>query len=208
MTTTAEPIAFSLGGLKKKKPAGSKTEHPTLPDPDGSIGKSVAILCDAKAKLDQLAGTIRTHESDLKTSAQVFAFSKRDTPGSVEAVAPNGAKCLITLKNAYSAISVDDARVTGLRKLMGDRFEAVMDHGFTISIDSSKIPPDEIQPFIDTLSSIAEMHDCVDAVSYKEFVKPKKSFHLERCNLFNTGENHSISKFMPVQIALKAKGVQ
>jgi hypothetical protein len=209
---------FKLDGLKKKTASASgKKDYPVLPDPNGDIAKSVAILCDCKAKLDQLQGTYDIHEGELKAKAREFLFSRTDSPGTVKAHATNGASVSVSAQNRYYGIpstadgdggEVENPRIAALRKVMGERFDGVFNKEFTITIDSSKIPPANVQEFIESLVGIANMYDCGEAIVAKEFFKPKESFHIDRCALFTEEQNHEINRHMPMTIMLRAKGVQ
>jgi hypothetical protein len=132
----------------------------------------------------------------------------------VKAYAPNGASVSLSLQNRYYPIDTEDAegneniRVTALKRIMADRFDKVMDVGFTIAIDSARIPPDKAQEFIDNLIGLAGVYECEEAISAREFVKAKSSFHIDRCEQFSEDENHEINKQMPVTVMLRSKGVQ
>jgi hypothetical protein len=204
---------LKLKGLKKKKTGGSKKNYPTLPDPEGKVAEKVANLCDLKAKIDQYQGSYDILEGDLKSRARQFIFSRREAPGTVKAFADSGAGVSLSVKNQYYPISTTDAedndnpRVVALRKVMGKRFDQVMDTGVTVEINMEKVPEELRQEMIDALVGIANMYDAEEAVTAKEFVKPKKSFHLDRCELFTEEENHEINRHLPVTISLNAKGV-
>lgn len=207
-----------LGNLKKKsKPKAGKKEYPTLPDPDGSVAKSVAILCNAKAKLDQLKGTISTHEAELKALARNETFKGREAPGTIKAYSENGASVSLSLQNRYYPFDmtvegtdgeeVENPRITALRAAMGSKYDKYMEEDVVISIDLNKFHPDYRQEIVDSIISIGEMYDG-DGIEAKQLVRPRPSFHMDRCTEFSEEQNHAINKQLPVTVSLRAKGVQ
>lgn len=214
---TTEPM--NLSGLNKKPSTGkaAKKVYPTLPDPEGDVAKSVRILADTKAKLDQLKGTYATHEAELKSLAKQFAFSRREAPGTVKAFADNGATVSLSMQNRYYGIdstsedsngnAVENPRVSSLKKVMGPRFDDCMESEVSVTIDINKFAPEERQEVIDQLVAIAQMYDAGEAIAATEKVRPKDSFHLDRTEKFTEAENHEIDKHLPMVCMLRAKGV-
>lgn len=210
---------MNLTGLNKKKAATQTKSYPTLPDPDGSVAKSVGILCDLKAKMDQLKGTYDAHESELKSLAKQFAWKQRSSPGTVKAYASNGGTVSLSMQNRYYGIdtSIEGAngeelsnpRITALRQVMGEKFDDCMEAEVSVSIDINKFDPDVRQEVVDQLVSIAEMYDCPDGgIVARERYRPKGSFHLDRCERFSENENINIDKHLPMTVMLRAKGVK
>ena len=213
MTTKLE-----LKGLKKKKAAtGKAKEYPVLKDPDGEVAKMVANLCDLKAKLDQYEGSYDIIKGDLLGLARTEMFGRLKNLGTVKAHGDNGSTVSISAQNRYYPIDttaedpngneVENPRVSGLKRIMGDRFARVMDTGLRVEIDIEKVPAHLRQEFIDYLVAGAEIHEAEDSIVAKEVVKPKESFHLDRCELFTEEENMEINKQLPVTMMVRAKGV-
>lgn len=195
----------NLAALKKKPATGKgKKIYPVLPDPDGKIAKLVDNICDLKVQIDQAQGSFDIIGGDLKQAVRNHVFSGCDAPSTVE-LHGTRTKIKISVKNQYWPINDEDPRIDNLRKVMGERFDAIMEKGCTISIDANKIPGNQVQDFIDALVGIAEMYDAGDAIEAKEFYKPKKSFHLDRCSTFTEEENHEINRHLPMAVSLNAK---
>jgi hypothetical protein len=210
--------ALKLSGLKKKKAGGkAKKEYPVLRDPEGEVAEMVANLCDLKAKLDQLEGNYNIIKGDLISQARSEMFGRLKSLGTMKAHAENGASVSISAQNRYYPINtttegpdgdeIENPRVTGLKRVMGEHFNRVMETGLKVEIDIEKVPESLRQDFIDYLVSGAQIHEADDAIIAKEVVKPKESFHLDRCELFSEEENHEINKHMPVTVMVRAKGV-
>lgn len=199
---------LSLGGLKKKPAASGKKEYPILPDTDGSIATAVATLCNTKAKIDQLQAIYDLNEGLLKSATKTFAFSGRNPPETVKAVASSGAACSISCQNRYSGIDSEDPRIESLRKIMGDkRFERDMEAVVSITVDLNKFRPEDRQEVVQQLVGIAEMYDNTGGVVAKEQYKPKTTFHLTRCEEYSQSQNEEINKHLPMILSLRAKGV-
>jgi len=212
--------SFSLGGLKKKTSAGKgKKEYPLLPDQDGEISKSVAILCDVKLKIDQLEGIKKIHEAELKGAAREFAFKGREAPGTVKAIAENGATVSLSMQNRYYGIDatsegsngeeIENPRITQLKRIMGEpSFERDMDREVSVTIDLTKFDPEFRQEIVEQLVGISEMYENQGGIVAKEQYKPKESFHLNRCDYYTEEQNHEINKQLPMVVMLRAKGVK
>lgn len=210
---------MNLSGLNKKKSSGrGKKDYPALPDPDGQVEKSVRILCDTKAKLDQLKGTYDAHEAELKSLAKSFAFKQRSSPGTVKAYGNNGAVVSLSMQNRYYGIDttsegangdeIENPRVQALKNIMGKRFDDVMETEVSVSIDLNKFSEAVRQEVVDQLVSIAEMYGGNEAIVAKERVRPRSSFHLDRTEKFTEAENHEIDKALPMVVMCRAKGVK
>lgn len=210
---------MNLSGLTKKKGSSESKTYPTLPDPDGKVAKSVGILCDLKGKIDQLKGTYEAHESQVKSLAKQFAWRQREKPGTVKAFNASGAAISLSMANRYCGIDttvegvngedIRNPRIENLRKIMGDNFDSCMEPEVSVSVDITKFDPAVRQAVIYELVSISEMYNSPEGgIVARERLRPKPSFHLERCEKFSEAENARIDRELPMSVSLRAKGVK
>jgi hypothetical protein len=213
---------ISLSGLKKKSASTSaKKQYPYLPDTTGEVAPLVDQLIQTKAQLDALEGSFKINGGELKSRVTDWYFEqfngRTDLPSTVKVLGTEGKAVSVTLTSRYYPIDatvgdgeaeVPNPKLAALQRVMGaEAFAALFDEGFTITIDSAKIPQHAAQSFIESLVATCEMFGCEDAISARQFFKPKAAFHTERHLKFSAEQNASINKHLPPSVTLKAKGV-
>jgi hypothetical protein len=209
---------LSLGGLKKKSGGPSKNSHPIYPATPEEKEMAQTVI-DLAGQIEQLEGALKIAESELKGKATEWFFrhfnGKTSVESTVKIPTTSGLMLGVTLSSRYSQVHAtvgdDDAEnpaIIRLRRAMGEAFNRFMKEAVTITIDSKKIPEAEVQPLIDNLIAIAEMHGAQEAISAKQCFTPLPAFHTERHTAFDVETNTAIHRDLPCVVSVRKKGVK
>lgn len=218
-TQTAAPVRqkLDLGGLGKKKAAGTKTSYPVMPETEESA-ELVRIIRQEAAEFDALKGSFEIHKSELAALAAPFYFQnghgQLEVPSSIACHAtsehvilgsnvPGIEEVLVCFQSRYKE-TTDDAPILAV---MGkERFAKYIRDSFSIKIDGDLVPLASAQELITELQELFAKHNAAGALTAKQIVKPTPNFHAARHTAFDPEENQAINLALPIVVQVKTKG--
>ena len=192
---------ISFGAIKAKKPETTRTEYPTLPDPDqvlAGIASEVLRLTALTEQLDSL-------KAELVQAATPFWFShhagRREVVSSVAVPALDGEQVLLTFVNRYKA-----ADESALTPLLGEQVGDWFRQKFELKIDGDKIPVAAAEDLLGELAELFARHGAADALSVKDTLVPQPEFHERRHSELDLDLNLALQQACPLVVQVKTKG--